>query len=583
MKQEARICQNCQKSFEIYEADFAFYEKIKVPPPTWCPDCRMIRRMAFWNERNFFKRKDENGKIFLSSFPPEAPLKLVDKDVWWSDEFDATKYGRDYDFSRPFFDQLRELMLEVPAPVRSVRNMVNSDYSNNANNLKNCYMCFNSSYNEDCLYGVFMGYSKDCMDVLNVGYAESCYEIFSEDKGYKVFFAQGGNSNRECYLMQNSFDCINCFGCVNLRHKQYYIFNQPYTKEEYFKKLEEFNLGSYESLAKLRKQFREFALQFPNKYIYGEHNFDVIGEDVVNSKNAKYCYQGIDLENVSYSQAAVRTDDSYDLTNWGGEAELVYESVECGGDIREIKFSYDCSDGCESLEYCVTCHGSENCFGSIGMKKQKYCILNKKYSKEDYEALKKKIIAHMDEMPYIDKKGRVYKYGEYLPPEMSAFAANETAILDFTDMDKDKAEGFGLAWRDPRPLEYKITKPSKDLPDHIKDVSDDVLKEIIGCAGCGRAYRIVPKELDFYKRFNLPLPRICHDCRFDERIKYRNFPKWYDRSCECGGAQSDRNNYKNVAKHFHNGEHCPNKFKTAYSPERKEIVYCEKCYVSEVL
>jgi hypothetical protein len=29
-------CQNCRKQFTIESDDFAFYEKIKVPPPTWC-------------------------------------------------------------------------------------------------------------------------------------------------------------------------------------------------------------------------------------------------------------------------------------------------------------------------------------------------------------------------------------------------------------------------------------------------------------------------------------------------------------------------------------------------------------------
>lgn len=583
MEQEKRNCQNCKNDFVILPADFAFYEKIKVPPPTWCPECRMIRRMAFWNEHNFFKRTDGNGKVFLSTFPEEAPYKLVEKDLWWSDNFDATQYGRDYDFSRPFFEQLKELARSVPFPTRSVVQTINSDYCNNAYNIKNCYLCFNVSNSQDCLYCVFFAKCQDSMDMFNVFDNESCYEIFSEDNGYKVFFSSGGDSNRESYLLYECFDCTNCFGCVNLRHKQYYIFNEPYSKEEYFKKLEEFNLGSYKSIRQLRDQFINFILRFPHKYIYGHNNVNVVGEDVIDSKNVKNCYQSVSLENVAFSQGAVFTRDTYDLSNWGDQSELIYESVECGSDIREIKFCSDCSEGCESLEYCLTCHASANCFASIGLKNRKYCILNKEYSKEEYYDLKAKIIKHMDEMPYVDKEGKVYKYGEFFPFDMSPYAVNETNVMDFTDMTKEKALAYGLKWRDPKPLEYKITIESKDLPDHIKDVTAEVLKEIIECEGCKRAYRIIPKELDFYRRFTLPLPRLCHNCRFRERIKYRNLPKWYDRSCECRGEFSRDNVYKNVAKHFHESEICPNKFTTAYSPEKKEIVYCEKCYVSEVL
>ncbi|MCC6323723.1 hypothetical protein IT400_02935, partial [Candidatus Nomurabacteria bacterium] len=48
---ENRICQNCKSNFIVDIDDFSFYQKMKVPIPTWCPDCRMVRRLAFRNER----------------------------------------------------------------------------------------------------------------------------------------------------------------------------------------------------------------------------------------------------------------------------------------------------------------------------------------------------------------------------------------------------------------------------------------------------------------------------------------------------------------------------------------------------
>ncbi|MBI5220508.1 MAG: hypothetical protein HY978_01565 [Candidatus Liptonbacteria bacterium] len=38
---EAKICQNCKTDFTIDPEDFDFYRKIDVPPPTWCPECRV--------------------------------------------------------------------------------------------------------------------------------------------------------------------------------------------------------------------------------------------------------------------------------------------------------------------------------------------------------------------------------------------------------------------------------------------------------------------------------------------------------------------------------------------------------------
>ena len=60
MSSEKKICQNCRGEFTLEPDDFSFYEKIKVPPPTFCFDCRLQRKLAFVNERTLFKRKCDN-------------------------------------------------------------------------------------------------------------------------------------------------------------------------------------------------------------------------------------------------------------------------------------------------------------------------------------------------------------------------------------------------------------------------------------------------------------------------------------------------------------------------------------------
>ncbi|MBI4652773.1 hypothetical protein HY750_00775 [Candidatus Kuenenbacteria bacterium] len=82
---------------------------------------------------------------------------------------------------------------------------------------------------------------------------------------------------------------------------------------------------------------------------------------------------------------------------------------------------------------------------------------------------------------------------------------------------------------------------------------------------------------------NLPLPRLCPNCRHYQRIKQRNPLKLWKRKCMCGGSTSDNGIYKNTIEHFHGDQPCLNEFETTYSPDRKEIVYCEKCYLAEVI
>jgi hypothetical protein len=229
-------------------------------------------------------------------------------------------------------------------------------------------------------------------------------------------------------------------------------------------------------------------------------------------------------------------------------------------------------------------------FGCVGLRNKQYCILNKQFTKEKYEELVSKIIVHMNEMPFVDAKGRTYRYGEFFPPEISPFAYNETLVQEHFPLTKEQAIGRGYRWKEPDTKEYQITKSSGVLPDHIRDTTDDILKETIGCAHegkcthqCTTAFRIIPEELSFYRRMNLSLPRLCPNCRHYERLAQRNPLKLWHRKCQCAGGKSENGIYQNTGKHQHQDNHCPNEFETSYSPERREIVYCESCYQAEVI
>src|SRR5438132_2671559 len=115
MEPEARICKNCTSKgdlgeFTITPDDFSFYQKIDVPPPTFCPECRYIRRLLDRNEYNLYKRKcDATGESIISIYREDQPFPVYKQDYWKSDKFDAGEYARDFDFSRPFFEQYEEL------------------------------------------------------------------------------------------------------------------------------------------------------------------------------------------------------------------------------------------------------------------------------------------------------------------------------------------------------------------------------------------------------------------------------------------------------------------------------------------
>src|SRR3989338_630784 len=80
-----KTCQHCATSFEITADDTRFYERIHVPPPTFCPECRVQRRLAFRSGRRLYKRDVEfSNTSTYSPFPPESPFRVFHEEYWWS-------------------------------------------------------------------------------------------------------------------------------------------------------------------------------------------------------------------------------------------------------------------------------------------------------------------------------------------------------------------------------------------------------------------------------------------------------------------------------------------------------------------
>ena len=582
---ENRICQSCKKDFTIEPEDFNFYKKINVPPPTFCPLCRAQRRMSFRNERKLFKVKDAvTGKDIFSTYPSESGRKIITREAWMGDGWDAMEHGQNYDFNRPFFEQQQELEKKIFMYNYNVIRMVNSPYAFNATALKNCYLIVNSSYSEDSMYGNAIDYSKDCVDNSHVNESERCYECFWIRKCYQCYFTIMSADSRNLWFSRDCLGCNDCFGCVNLRKKSYCIFNKQYTKEEYFKQLKAMGLDTNSGIQQAREKAREFWKTQITRHQQGVRNLNSTGSYVTDCRNVNDSYLVRESENMRYCQymQVPGNKDNYDTANWGENTELCYEVIECGENSYNNKFSRNCWPACKNTEYSVHLFSCSDCFGCVGLKKKQYCIFNKQYAKDEYLSLAAKIRKHMDEMPYVDSQGLVYKYGEFFPIEFSPFGYNNTLAAQHFSMTKEEAEHRGYDWIETERGEYKITIKASELPENTEDVTDQVLKEVVECESCQKPYRILENELIFYKKEKLPVARMCSECRHERRISDRLKLFLYQRSCMCGGETDITKTYKNTVSHNHKDFPCGEKFKTGYAPDRPEIVYCEKCYQQEV-
>ncbi|MBI2623692.1 MAG: hypothetical protein HYW65_03935 [Candidatus Liptonbacteria bacterium] len=606
---EIRTCQNCSAPFDIASEDLNFYTKISVPPPTFCPECRMQRRFSWRNERTLHRNKcAKTGKPLISGFAPDpafadsasvatsakeaapagkAGYVVYDRDVWWSDDWDPLAFGIEYDFSKPFFTQFDALMRRAPQPAVFNARTTNCEYANHVGEIKNGYLLAASWGSENVAYGSRVNFCKDSQDVFGVFNCELCYELIASVKCYRTHFSHNCEACTDSFFLFDCKGCTNCVGCVNLRNKSYHILNKPYSRDEYLKKLAELKLDTVSGLAAARKEFEALKARQPHRYAALVNCQNVTGDSVYGTSNCTACFDiGGDTKDSKWIINGAKMEGVYDGYGVGVVSGLIYEAVDTGDQGERMCFDIVVWSSTNAF-YSYNCIGCQNLFGCVGLRNKQNCILNRQYSKEEFENLRAKIVAHMSEVPYVDKKGRVYKYGEFFPTELSPFGYNETVAQEYFPLTKAEAEAKGFNWREPEERQYTVTKRPEELPERITDVPDSITNEVIQCAnakgstlgdslrsnlgGCTTAFRIIPQELQFYRRLNLPLPKLCPNCRHYARLAKRNPPKLWKRNCMCVSSN-----------HRHGHGSCPEEFETTYSPERPEIVYCEACYQSEV-
>ena len=572
MKSETKNCQNCKKDFTIEPDDFGFYEKINVPPPTFCPECRYQRRLSNRNEWNFYKRDCSLcNKSVVSIYNENYLGPVYCQPCYWSDEWDTLDYGRDFDFSRPFFEQYKEHRFSVPRMALTNRNSVNSEYTNQANDNKNCYMIEASGFNQSCLYGNWYMKSNECMDCWSAEECELLYECLACFKCYKSAWLDTALDCSECYFGSDLRGCSNCFGCVGLRGKSYSWFNEQLSKNEYenrFKAIE----WSRKNIEKNFRKMRKLRLKLPVKYYHGSSTKNCSGDYVGFSKNTHNAFNCFRNENLNYAQDAREAKECMDLTEtYDNTFDYEAEGTGWGQNNISVSKKWNGSD----VFYSELIFSSDYIFGCVSLINKKYCIFNKQYHPEDWKVMKNRIVEHMK------KTG---EWGEFFPTSISPFSYNESVVQEYFPLTKEQALSKGYKWYDRPERNYSVNLTYNKLPKLIHLVDNSILEKIIKCksqfikkdqeqyTGCTTAFRITQEELRLYRKMGIPLPGKCQACRRFDRLSLRTPRKLWHRTCMC-----DKTNHPN---HLDIG--CPSEFETSYAPDRLEIVYCEKCYQQEV-
>ncbi len=558
------ITQKCRfsgKEFIITDRDQEFYARLNVPLPTLCPAERHRRRLAYRNERTLYYRKcDVTGKIMMSIHHQGRPFPVYENDYWWSDNWDAKDYGRDFDFSRPFFEQFYELQNSVPHCNLNVvkPTLENSDYCNQTGYIKDCYLIFDSRFSEKCMYSKSLEKCYECLDCYKVFESELCYECDFCTNCYACTYLFNSQNCSDCHYSANLIGCKNCFGCTDLRNKEYYFLNQKCESKEAWE-IKVRDILHKLSRDKLLQYFLDFKEKQPAKYMVELNTENCTGDFLIGCKDCVECYDSEDLEKCSFCFDIKRTPDhspsfmNYDISHFGGTLTECYEGCSIGNHGTNRCLFTESVWSSSDVYYSRLCNTNcNNLFGCVCLRNAKYCIFNKQYSKEEYEKLVPRIIEHMKRTPYPEAPQGGVEWGEFFPIKYSPFGYNETLAQEQFPITKEDALTHNWKWKD----------------EEIEEASKKEGEDIRTCKETGKPFRITKQELEFYKKMNLPLPEKCFEARHMDRVRRRNPRQLHERNCDKCGVE----------------------ITTTYSPDRRlggtgkpQAIYCRKCYLNSAV
>ena len=151
------------------------------------------------------------------------------------------------------------------------------------------------------------------------------------------------------------------------------------------------------------------------------------------------------------------------------------------------------------------------------------------------------------------------EWGEFFPSSISPFAYNETVAFEYFPLTKEEALSKGYKWKD-EDEQSQYQGMSYSVPDRIEDVNNDICDAVLTCEQTGKPFKVLPVELEFYRKMKLSIPKKCPDQRHFDRLSECQPRTLWDRSCMKCGVD----------------------VQTIYSTNSSETIYCSNCYLDIV-
>ena len=390
------------------------------------------------------------------------------------------------------------------------------------------------------------------MDSQAVKKVEQSYNLIRSRSCTQCTYLYFSQDCIDSHFLYDCRNCQDCFGCVNLRNKKYCYFNEQLTKEEYEERVAEERIDTRSGAAKVLSKFWDLVYANPVKASRNDSSIDCTGVAIVNSKNCTNVTDCEKSEHERYADSIIGHKDSMDIYGTGG-SELLYETSGVGSQCSNVKFSA-LSKVITDSEYIINCRNCDHCFACTGLEGKSFCIFNQRYTEDEYyieiDRIKSALL----------KNG---EYGELFGYKFSPFAYNGSFAGIAYPLSVEEIEKIGGLYQADIDSDLSALKTviAKDVPDSIHDVADEILDLAIICEESGRPFRIIAPELNFYRRWSIPVPTVHQYLRMKDRYKYTGAGRSYTGSCRKCGID----------------------VQTIYSDFDKWILYCDECFQKEVI
>lgn len=481
--------------------DLKYYEKIIQEKRKQTSFRDFLKDIASWFPIMLVKNK---GKI---SIFPDTPRSgnIVDKKQYF--EKHENTLLDEINLEGDFFDLFQQNFRDSYKPnVIHFRDNLNSDFSNCVFGAQNVYLsfviweeCENIAYS--CI--VYNHCSNVLYSMAVFNHCDNIYYCSNVSNSSNIFYSINIHNGSHITNCSNLMGCHNCIECDGLENMSYCYQNKQYSKQEFNEIQKTYQASHYT----LEKKWSNFASE------------NTSGQNIFYSNDVEKWYFVNRLDswrNVFYIGGWKLSTDFYDVFESGLDSKDFYGVTTSGGMSNNVYCSCLIDNGCSHILYSYFLDSCSFCVWCVGLKNKSYCILNKQYSKEEWNILADKIFSKME----LDGS-----LGEFFPWKMTPFHFNDTMAWLLWNFTKQEVTSDGYIWRDEE-IKVDIPEGSRvitvmDLADYQGRDSDgswkinpEIMKVVIRDEA-GNYYRIVQMEYDFLVKHGLSLP----DSHWMDRLK----------------------------------------------------------------